>query len=141
MPRKNELADFGPEFSQLLLRVDAAFLKGADEFPIQFDTQKTAHSLRFRVYSYFQALRQSGDRPDLTAMCTNLSMRVAGSALVFYRRGEDKESEALRNALGLEKGFADGPSTPGVATAPTVLHNNLSQLAAIRAGYEKKSSK
>jgi hypothetical protein len=107
--------------------------RGADEFPINFATHKLAHSLRFRIYSYFNAIRTSGLRPDLAAMCTNLSMRIAGTSLVFYRRGEDKESEALRNALGLEKGFADGPSTHGVATPDTPLSANLVELARLRA--------
>lgn len=133
MPKGKQMKDFGPEFEQLLLKIDKAMSSGADESTIQFATQALAHSLRFRIYQYFQALRASGDRPDLTAMCSGLSMRVAGSALVFYRRGEDKESAALRDALGLEKGFADGPSTPGVATPDTVLSANIDQLMAIRA--------
>jgi len=133
MPKGKELSDFGPEFQQMLLRVDKAFLAGADEFPIDFATHKLAHALRFRIYSYFNALRVCGDRPDLTAMCTNLSMRIAGTALVFYRKGEDKESEALRNALGLEKGFADGPTTHGVAAPSTALSGYLEQLAQLRA--------
>ncbi len=138
MPKGKELSDFGKEFEQMLLRVDKAFLSGADEFPIDFATHKLAHALRFRIYSYFNALRVCGDRPDLTAMCTNLSMRIAGTALVFYRKGDDKESEALRNALGLEKGFADGPSTHGVAAPSTTLTYNLEELARIRAHNSKK---
>jgi hypothetical protein len=139
MPKGKQLADFGPEFEQLLLKIDKAMSSGVDESPIQFADHKLAHSLRFRIYQYFQALRASGDRPDLTAMCSGLSMRIAGSALVFYRRGEDKESAALRDALGLEKGFADGPSTPGVSSASTALSTNLDQLAAIRARTGKQN--
>ena len=138
MPKGKELSDFGKEFEQMLLRVDKAFLSGADEFPIDFATHKLAHALRFRIYSYFNALRVCGDRPDLTAMCTNLSMRIAGTALVFYRKGEDKESEALRNALGFEKGFADGPTTHGVTAPSTTLTYNLEELAHIRAHNAKK---
>lgn len=138
MPKGKQLADFDAAFEQLLLRVDTDMRRGADESPIQFADHKICHSLRFRIYQYFQALRASGDRPDLTAMCSGLSMRVAGSALVFYRRGEDRESEALRNALGLEKGFADGPTTPGVANADTALSLHLAELAAIRAARGNK---
>jgi len=138
MPKGKQMKDFGPEFEQMLLRVDKAMLQGVDDFPVQFGAQTIAHSLRFRIYQYFQALRASGDRPDLTAMCSGLSMRVAGSALVFYRRGEDKESEALRNALGLEKGFADGPTTPGVTVAESALTTNLEELARIRAARGNK---
>jgi len=138
MPKGKELSDFGKEFEQMLLRVDKAFLSGADEFPIDFATHKLAHALRFRIYSYFNALRVCGDRPDLTAMCTNLSMRIAGTALVFYRKGEDKESEALRDALGLEKGFADGPTTPGVMESVTPLSEHLAHLASIRAAHGNK---
>jgi hypothetical protein len=138
MPKGKQLADFGQEFEQLLLRIDSSMRAGADEAPIDFANHKLAHSLRFRIYQYFQALRASGDRPDLTAMCSGLSMRVAGSALVFYRRGEDKESAALRDALGLEKGFADGPSTHGVTTPTSTLTTNLEELARIRAARGNK---
>jgi hypothetical protein len=138
MPKGKQMKDFGAEFEQLLLRIDSQMRAGADESTIQFATQALAHSLRFRIYQYFQALRASGDRPDLTAMCSGLSMRVAGSALVFYRRGEDKESAALRNALGLEKGFADGPTTAGVVEAVTPLSEHLAHLASIRAARGHK---
>jgi len=138
MPKGKQMKDFGQEFEQLLLRIDAAMRAGADESPIDFANHKLAHSLRFRIYQYFQALRASGDRPDLTAMCSGLSIRVAGSTLVFYRRGEDKESEALRNALGLEKGFADGPTTPGVTVAESALTTYLEELARIRAARGNK---
>jgi len=140
MPRKNQLADFGPEFSQLVLKVDRAFAEGADEFPIMFSTHKLVHSLRFRIYAYFNALRESGSRPDLTAMASGMSMRIAGTTLVLYRRGEDKESEALRTALGLEKGFADGPTTTGVEVATSVLSANVGTLAAIRARNASKKN-
>lgn len=132
MPRRNELKDFGNEFEQLVLRVDKAFLAGADEVPIGFTDHKVAYTLRFRVYDYFKALQKSGARPDLTAMVTNWSMRIAGTTLVFYRRGEDQAAAALRDALGLEKGFADGPSTREILTPMTSLSEHLEQLAAIR---------
>lgn len=138
MPKGKQLSDFGPEFEQMLLRVDKAFLCGADEFPIDFGTHKLAHALRFRIYSYFNALRVCGDRPDLAAMCSGISMRIAGTALVFYRRGEDKESAALRDALGLEKGFADGPSSHGVLESVTPLTEHLAHLASIRAARGNK---
>lgn len=138
MPRRNELKDFGSEFEQLVLRVDKAFLAGADEVPIGFTDHKVAYTLRFRVYDYFKALQKSGARPDLTVMVTNWSMRIAGTTLVFYRRGEDQAAAALRGALGLEKGFADGPSSHGVLESVTPLTEHLAHLASIRAARGNK---
>lgn len=139
MPKGVKLADFGPEFSQLLLRVDKALSSGKDDFTIQFATVDLAHALRFRIYAYFKALRSCVDRPDLAAMCSGVSIRIAASALVFYRRGEDKESAALRDALGLEKGFSDGPSSDDVLIPASTLDSNLSQLRELRARAPKKS--
>lgn len=138
MPRRNELKDFGSEFEQLVLRVDKAFLAGADEVPIGFTDHKVAYTLRFRVYDYFKALQKSRARPDLTVMVTNWSMRIAGTTLVFYRRGEDQAAAALRDALGLEKGFADGPSSHGVLESATPLTEHLAHLASIRAARGNK---
>lgn len=132
MPRKNDLPSFGPEFEQLLLRAHSHLLQGHDEFPIDFTSQSLASSLRFRVYSYFKALRDSTSRPDLTALQTPLSLRVQGCTLFIYRRGEDTDAMALRIALGLPKGFADGPRDSDVLLAPTTLDKHRERLRTIR---------
>src|SRR5579859_5420539 len=101
MPRGTQLKDFGKEFEEILRRADKAMQSGREEFSVDFAQQKIADALRFRIYKYFKALRSCSDRPDLTAMCTDLSMRVVGCTLHFYRRGDDKDAAALRDALGM----------------------------------------
>ena len=124
MPRSTKLIDFGQEFEVLLTRAHKELARGKDVFSIDFATPELAHALRFRIYGYFKALRTSLDRPDLTAMCTGLSMRTVGCAVHFYRRGDDKESAALRDALGIDR-------TPPITT-PSTLDSNLELLRHIR---------
>jgi hypothetical protein len=124
MPRSTDLKDFGKEFEELLRRVDKAMHEGRAEFTIDFAEQKIAHSLRFRIGKYFKALRSCGDRPDLVPMCEGVSMRVAGCTLHFYRRGDDKDAAALRDALGIDR-------SPPIA-APSTLDSNLELLKHIR---------
>lgn len=124
MPRGTQLKDFGPEFEEILRRADKAMQSGREEFSVDFAQQKIADALRFRIYKYFKALRSCSDRPDLTAMCTDLSMRVVGCTLHFYRRGDDKDAAALRDALGMDR------STP-IAT-PSTLDSNRELLRQIR---------
>jgi hypothetical protein len=122
MPRGTQLKDFGQEFEELLRRVDKAMQSGHEEFSVDFAARKIA--LRFRIYKYFKALRSCSDRPDLTAMSTDLSMRVAGCTLHFYRRGDDKDAAALRDALGIDR------QTP--INHPSTLDSNLELLRQIR---------
>ena len=124
MPRGTQLKDFGPEFEELLRRADKAMQSGREEFSVDFAQQKIADALRFRIYKYFKALRSCSDRPDLTAMCMDLSMRVVGCTLHFYRRGDDKDAAALRDALGMDR------SAP-IAT-PSTLDSNRELLRQIR---------
>lgn len=124
MPRGTQLKDFGPEFEEILRRADKAMQSGREEFSVDFAQQKIADALRFRIYKYFKALRSCSDRPDLTAMCTDLSMRVVGCTLHFYWRGDDKDAAALRDALGMDR------STP-IAT-PSTLDSNRELLRQIR---------
>ena len=124
MPRGTQLKDFGPEFEEILCRADKAMQSGREEFSVDFAQQKIADALRFRIYKYFKALRSCSDRPDLTAMCTDLSMRVVGCTLHFYRRGDDKDAAALRDALGMDR------SAP-IAT-PSTLDSNRELLRQIR---------
>ena len=132
MPRKNELKDFGPEFEQMLLRAYGELRAGKDEFAVDFASQKLAHNVKFRLYAYFKALRESPDRPDLTALLPSLSMRATGCTLFFFRKGDEPAAEAIRNALGLPKGFADGPTTSDVLKSPSPLDNNLARLREVR---------
>jgi hypothetical protein len=124
MPRSTQLKDFGSEFEELLRRVDKAMREGRPEFSINFSEQKIAHSLRFRILKYFKALRSTTDRLDLTSMAEDVSVRVVGCTLHFYRRGDDKDAAALRDALGMDR------SAP-IAT-PSTLDSNRELLRQIR---------
>jgi len=131
MPKTYTLRDFGPEFEALLTRVDSTLRDGNEDCTLQFDSPKIATQLRFRCYTYFKCLKSSPVRPDLVAMCDSLSIRVAGSALVFYRRNDDATSAALRSALGLDRLNPTANVTPSVDSPLTT---NLNALARIRSG-------
>lgn len=113
-------SEFLPEYEQLLLRA-AASLQSDNEYPIQFATPKLANSVQARFRAYVRALKSSNDRPDLTAACANISTRIAGSALVFFRREDSVDAVAIRDALGLAPGFADGADNRGVIAPSTHL--------------------
>ena len=113
-------SEFNPEYEQLLLRASAA-LSSNSEFPVQFTTPKIANSVQARFRAYVRALKSTNDRPDLTAAAANISTRIAGSALVFFRREDSVDAMAIRDALGLAPGFADGMASSGVITPSTHL--------------------
>lgn len=131
MPRTPDLSSYGPEYEQLLLRAAEA-LKTKDEFAVQFDSNNVAASLRTRTYGYFKALRSCNNRPDLSAISSGLSMRIAGSALVFFRRENAADVVALRAALGLADGFNDNGENAGVIAPNSGLSSHLEKLEAIR---------
>lgn len=135
MPRTPTLASYGPEYEQLILRADHELSTGREEYAVQFDTPNIARAIRTRAYGYFKALRNDGKRPDLTGICTNLSMRIAGSALVFFRCENSVDAVAIRNALKLEIGFAD-VETRGVIAPESGLSTHMERLKEIR---ERKS--
>jgi hypothetical protein len=135
MARKQRtLLDFSPEFEALLTRAHSSLSAGQSEFTVQFDTPEVAHSVRFNTYAYFKALRNCSDRPDLTAMCQSISMRLASSALVFYRSIDSGAAEAIRNALQLPR-MDSGVSAS--VTPSSGLDGNLSRLRAMRERSEK----
>lgn len=103
MPRKTDLASFGPSYEQLLLRAHEALSSGRGDFTVQFEAPNIALSIRGRTYAYFKALRSSKERPDLASLLDGISIRTAGSALVFFRRGDELDEIAIRNALGLSR--------------------------------------
>jgi len=130
VPKIYSLRDFGPEFESLLTRADHTLCSGSEDYTIQFDSPKIAAQLRFRCYAYFKCLKNSAARPDLVAMCDSLSIRIAGSALVFYRRNDDATSAALRSALGLDR---LNPTANTTERPASPLDSNLNALARIRA--------
>jgi hypothetical protein len=132
MPRTTSLNRFGDEYEQALLRADLVLSSGQSEYSIQFDTPNIAMSMRGRMYAYFKAIRQSTDRPDLAGLCSRMSLRRAGCALVFFREENALDRERLRKALGLAPGFNDTGASTGVV-APQSSHTDaLEQLKRIR---------
>lgn len=113
-------SEFLPEYEQLLLRAAHA-LQSNSEFAVQFTTDKIVNSVQARFRAYVRSLKSTGDRPDLTAAATNISTRVAGTALIFFRREDSVDAMAIRDALGLSPGFADGSDTRGVIAPNTHL--------------------
>ncbi len=132
MPRKTDLKSFQPEFEQLLLRANECLHSPGAEFTLQFASSNLAASLRHRMYQYFKALRECVDRPDLTEIAQDISMRTAGSALVFFRNADALHARAIREALGLSDGFADGTDTRGVIAPQSGLSSHLQKLDEIR---------
>ena len=132
MPRKTDLQSFGQSYEQLLLRAHAALSSGQDEFAVQFDAPNIAKSIRSRVYSYFKAIRSSKDRPDLATLLDGISIRCAGSAMVFFRRGEELDEMALRRALGLGNGFGEIGATNGLLAPTSGQTDALDKLKRIR---------
>lgn len=127
MPRSRRPTAYGPEYEQLLLR---SFTESANgDFTLQMDSPNAAASLRAKIYAYFSALRKSSPDSDSVQMCNRLSLRCAGSALVIFRSEDSWDARALRNALGLEEGFADVGGSTGVI-APS--SPNLEKLREIR---------
>lgn len=132
MPRNNSLENYGPEYEQLLLRASNGLSQKSSEFVVQFERPDIATSIRARTYGYFKALRTSNLRPDLSALATNISMRIAGSALVFFRRENSEDVVAIRNALGLDAGFAEHGGIAGVVAPTSGQTDALDRLRAIR---------
>jgi len=130
MARSNKYEDFSPAFEQLLIRAYDALQHGAEEFPVDFNDQKTAHALRFRTYAYFRMLRECTLRPDLTALCSNLSIRVANCTMFIYRKGDDKDADALSKALKLPENFSI--SHRDALSISTPLDKNIEKLHSIR---------
>lgn len=135
MAKLRTLRDFGPEFEALLTRADAALRSGQSEFVVDFLDSKAAHSVRFNCYAYFKALRNDRARPDLVVACQDLSMRLAGGALVFYRSNDSNAAAAIRAALNLPK-IDDVLTT--IAPMASTLDGNLERLRELREGRVSK---
>lgn len=129
MPRSKRTIAFGPEYEQLLLRWSQA---PGGSLTLQLQTPNAAHSLRSKLYAYFAALRHENTRPDLIRLSDMVALRCASSALVVYHRDDSWDAEALRNALGLEKGFAEGAGSTGIVMSPSAQSAALEKLAEIR---------
>lgn len=117
---KKALESYGPEYEQMLLHAHEHLQRG-EMFEVPFATEGIATTIKMSVYRYFQALRESPKRPDLAALCAEISMRTTNNMLVFFRRGDSLDAIAIRNALGLAPGFADGSDSRGVIAPSTHL--------------------
>ena len=114
-------SEFQPEYEQLLFRATDVLGKGHAEFAVQFATPKIANSVQAKFRAFVRSIKSTNDRPDLAAVCVNVSTRIAGSALVFFRREDSVDAMAIRDALGLAPGFADGSDSRGMIAPSTHL--------------------
>lgn len=131
MTRTTSLSSFGGEYEQAILRAVEG-LKSADEYAIQFEAPNIATSMRGRFYAFFKAVRASKDRPDLAGLITGISIRIAGSAMVFFRDEDALDRVRLRNALGLVDGWDDAGASTGVIAPVSGQTDALDRLRAIR---------
>lgn len=132
MPRTTRLTSYGAEYEQLLLRAHAHLSNAevGDEFALDLQSPQAANSLRSKVYAYWAAVRAS-DRVDLIPLLDPLALRLAGSTLIIFRREDSWDAKALRDALGLARGFADGTGVQGLV-APATQTAALAKLTEIR---------
>lgn len=106
MPAPRDPKDYGPEYEQLLLHAHEA-LQSRAEFTVQFASPTIANRIQAKFRAYVRALKASTTRPDLCALCVDVSTRVAGSALIWFRAENSEDCVAIRAALGLSRGFSD----------------------------------
>lgn len=141
MADRKTLDSFGPEYEQLLLRAHTELNSPTNvalEFTVQFADVKVSSSVQMKFREYLRVLRRSSQRPDLVAISMPISTRVAGAALVFFRRENSVDAIAIRHALGLADGFADNGG--GDVLAPQSGHTDaVSRLRQMREA--KKPSK
>lgn len=135
MPRSKNPETFGPEYEQLLLTMGQK-----SSLRIDLPTSSTCHTMRRKYYSYVEALRQSGRRPDLLQIANAVSVTVNESEgaveghplhyLWFFRTEDAWDNTAIRQALGLEKGFAEsgGAEVRGPVTAQDDLKAKLAEI-------------
>lgn len=102
MPRSHRPAAYGQEYRVALMEAFAETSDGR-EWTLQLPDQNTANSLRAKFYAYFNAVRTNEGHTDMARIVDVLSLRVAGSALVFFRSSDSWDARALRNAMGLSR--------------------------------------
>lgn len=102
MPRTSRPTAYGPEYRVAIMEAFAETSDGRD-WTLQLPDQNTANSLRAKFYAYFNAVRTNESHTDVARMVDALSLRVAGSALVFFRSSDSWDARALRDAMGLSK--------------------------------------
>lgn len=130
MPRSKVPAVYGPEYEQLLL---TAFANSFDTtYKLALPDPALSRALSKKTYAYWNALRTENTRPDLIELCNKLSIRIVGEEMWFFRRTDSWDAVAIRNAMGLEKGFADlGLTRPA-------LNTGTSQATGKDSGYFQK---
>ena len=102
MPRTNRPTAYGQEYRVAVTEAFASTTDG-QSWTLQLPDQNTANSLRAKFYAYFNAVRTNEPHTDVARMVDVLSLRVAGSALVFFRSSDSWDARALRDAMGLSK--------------------------------------
>lgn len=91
---------YGPEFEQLLLTA----AKGLP-FKFPLDTVGKAKIMRARIYGYFRALKEENIRLDLIELTEALRITQDDHLIVFLKKHDSWESQAIRQALGLADDF------------------------------------
>lgn len=138
MPRTQRTEGYPPEYEQVLFR---AVQSPNGELRLPMPSYKVAVAMKSKLYSYFSALRKAGVRQDLINTSDQFSMRCeppgedSRACLVIFRKEDSWDAQALRDALGLTKGFADlgqPANAPAVAVSPTAHAAMLDKLAEIR---------
>lgn len=133
-PRDTTPPKYGPEYEQLLLSAWEHCQSG-EPFRLPFANEKLASSMRQKMYAYFRALRREGLRMDLVERADAVNVRAEGAVMVILRVEDSWDHVAIREALGLKKGFAyEGMAPDGSELhIPDIASNRLmSKLQEVR---------
>lgn len=141
MPRSTNPDDYGPEYPTLLQR---AFAESATKpFRLPLPEGSPSAGLARKLYAYFNSLKASPDHAKLAEMAKLMTLRAEPGFVVFIRKRNQWDAQAIRAGLGLEEGFADlgTPIIPEafvhVKQAPTAA-SPLSKLQEIRSKRTKR---
>lgn len=107
MPLSKNPSSYPPEYEEVLTRAYNHLIAHGGDYVLKCASSKTSHWLKSKLYGYFAALRSHDARPDLIGMADFVSMRCEESNLIIYKRSDSRDARALRDAMGLEDGFAD----------------------------------
>lgn len=114
MTQPTRLSQYGPEYRILLARAVAA--PPETPFTMLLESPQKAAALRRRIYGFFAALRNDPRSAKDTAEADSLQVTLDGSRIVFLRRQDSWESQAIFAALN------ETPTKPPQAQHLEALH-------------------